>query len=992
MSRPGPDEVRSPGARETSPAALLAPEREVVPFTGRGRELADLRAWLRSRDPVALRLVCGLGGVGKTRLTLELGRRLRRTGWTVVHVPPGAEVAAVAAVATARRALLVVDDAGHRLGLPAMLDAVAATRGRGRLRILCTARTGGLWWRRLRWTSTLWAGRTPSVTQMALDPALDRTVGVTSDPAPGLELDRSEDDRALLDAAATRFARVLGRPVPEVAFQPTPDHRPRALDLQATALAAVLGGDEPGRAAPGRAEPGRDRPRPGGPPWPGFESPGADGPGTHGPGADDEDTDEQSPETTDPARALETVLDHERAGWSRSAAEAGLVAGPGGSAEAALATTMLVGDTSAAGVRAALRRAGVEPAEGRADAAVAWVRAHLLEVPRLAELLVSRVLAEQEGLIAACTRDLSTQEAFGVLAFATGMGLDRPATDRSVTNVPALGGPAADLPLAGRDIPGELIAAAASALPDDGPDDLAGLMRVTRRLPRSAGALAVPVLDRLTHRVAQLAAVVGDQATQGEAMTDLGLVLIAEGEADVAVPVLQEAVGLWRGLAWTDEERYRPALCTALNNLGTGYWAVGRHVDALAVQEEVIALCGRFPAGDAPWADAEHALALQNAGVSYTELGRVGDIEAAQRAALGIYRRLAQGDPVQYEPRVAAVLGNFEALTESGRPEEALPANAEAVAIRRRLAAARPEHLGELAWSLGQLGTTLEALGRYEEAGSVLVEALQIQRRLAAENVRGTRADLAGALSALGALYSTTGRADESLRLEREALEIRRELAREHPERYLHYLAHSLSNLGVTYARRGRYDEAVLLEEEAVGIRRNLARRNARSLKYLAQSLSNLGVRYADLGRFDEALPPTQESVDMLRRLVRDQPEKYRAGLAEALANLGATLLDLGKPAEALRPMREAVAMRRQLAVENPDKHRPDLALTVSNLASALSAAGDNVAALGHAREAVEMRRRLAADLPERYRAELERSRGVLARIEAAIRNPTTVR
>ncbi|MGW2090958.1 tetratricopeptide repeat protein [Promicromonospora sukumoe] len=986
MSRPGPDEVRSPGARETSPAALLAPEREVVPFTGRGRELADLRAWLRSREPVALRLVCGLGGVGKTRLTLELGRRLRRTGWTVVHVPPGAEVAAVAAVATARRALLVVDDAGHRLGLPAMLDAVAATRDRGRLRILCTARTGGLWWRRLRWTSTLWAGRTPSVTQMALDPALDRTVEVTRDPAPGLEMDRSEDDRALLDAAATRFARVLGRPVPEVAFRPTPDHRPRALDLQAVALAAVLDeGDGPVGAGP-RGE-GRDGPGSGGPSGPGF-----DGSGFERSGADGDDTEEQLPEPADPARALETVLDHERAGWARSAAEAGLVAGPGGSAEAALATTMLVGDTSAAGVRAALRRAGVVPPEGRADAAVEWVRAHLLEVPRLAELLVSRVLAEQEGLIAACTRDLGTQEAFGVLAFATGMGLDRPATDRSVTNVPALGGPAADLPAAGRDIPGELIAAAASALPDDGPGDLAGLLRVTRRLPRSAGALAVPVLDRLTHRVAQLAAVVGDEATQGEAMTDLGLVLIAEGEPDAAVPVLQEAVGLWRGLAWTDEERYRPALCTALNNLGTGYWAVGRHVDALAVQEEVIALCSRFPAGDAPWADAEHALALQNAGVSYTELGRAGDIEAAQRAALGIYRRLAQGDPVQYEPRVAAVLGNFEALTESGRPEEALPANAEAVAIRRRLAAARPEHLGELAWSLGQLGTTLEALGRYEEAGSVLVEALQIQRRLAGENVRGTRADLAGALSALGALYSTTGRADESLRLEREALEIRRELAREHPERYLHYLAHSLSNLGVTYARRGRYDEAVLLEEEAVGIRRNLARRNARSLKYLAQSLSNLGVRYADLGRFDEALPPTQESVDMLRRLVRDQPEKYRAGLAEALANLGATLLDLDKPAEALRPMREAVAMRRQLAVENPDKHRPDLALTVSNLASALSAAGDNVAALGHAREAVEMRRRLAADLPERYRSELERSRGVLARIEAAIRNPTTVR
>ncbi len=904
--------------RGTSPAALLAPERGIVPFMGRGRELAELRFWVRSREPVALRLLCGLGGVGKTRLALELGRRLRRAGWAVVHVPPGAEVTAVSAVAGARRVLLVVDDAASRPGLPAMLDAIGTTRPRGRLRVLCTARTGGEWWRRERWTSRLWAGWTPSVSEMALEPALDRTLDVAFDPALGLEVERPDDYRALLEAATTRFARALHRPVPRTRFQPEPDQQLRALDLHATALAMALGV-------------GKD--------------------------------------VADPADALDLVLDHERSRWAISAAGAGLVPG---AAEAALATATLLGDTTDDGICAALRRAGAEPAAGRTADAVTWVRGHLPVVPRMAELLVSRALAASEELTAACTRDLEPEQAFAVLVFATEMGLDRPTAERDVT--------------------GQLIEAAASALPAERAEDLPALTRVTRRLPRSSGPLAVPVLDRLTHRVADLARVAGDDAARGEALADLGVVLIAEGEPDVAVGVLQEAVGLWRGLAWGDENRHRPALCSALNNLGTGYWAVGRHGDALAVQEEVVALCRRFPPGDRPWADAEHARALQNAGVSYTELGRVGEIEVAQRAALDLYRRLAEGDPVQYEPRVAAVLGNFEALTESGRPEDALPANAEAVAIRRRLAAARPEHLGELAWSLGQLGTTLEALGRYEEAGVVLVEALEIQRRLAKENERGTRADLAGALSALGALYSTTGRADESLRLEREALEIRRELAGEHPDRYLHYLAHSLSNLGVTLARRGRYDEAVLLEEEAVAIRRGLASSNARSLKYLAQSLSNLGVRYADLGRFDEALRPTQEAVDMLRRLVREQPEKYRTGLAEALANLGATLLDLDRAQEALEPMREAVVMRRQLVLQNPDKHRPDLALALSNLASALSAVGDNVTALGHAQEAVDMRRRLAADLPERYRPELERSRAVLARIDAAIRNPTSAR
>lgn len=45
MSRPGPETQRG-----TSPAALLEAERSVVPFLGRGRELAELQAWSRSRE------------------------------------------------------------------------------------------------------------------------------------------------------------------------------------------------------------------------------------------------------------------------------------------------------------------------------------------------------------------------------------------------------------------------------------------------------------------------------------------------------------------------------------------------------------------------------------------------------------------------------------------------------------------------------------------------------------------------------------------------------------------------------------------------------------------------------------------------------------------------------------------------------------------------------------------------------------------------------
>ena len=45
-------------------------------FVGRQQELAELLAWSSSR----LVTICGMGGLGKTRLAIELAKQLRATG------------------------------------------------------------------------------------------------------------------------------------------------------------------------------------------------------------------------------------------------------------------------------------------------------------------------------------------------------------------------------------------------------------------------------------------------------------------------------------------------------------------------------------------------------------------------------------------------------------------------------------------------------------------------------------------------------------------------------------------------------------------------------------------------------------------------------------------------------------------------------------------------------------------------------------------------
>ena len=65
---------------------LLDPRRELVGFVGRTGELTGLTAWCEGDDADRLRLVTGPGGVGKTRLAVELSERMKRRGWACERI------------------------------------------------------------------------------------------------------------------------------------------------------------------------------------------------------------------------------------------------------------------------------------------------------------------------------------------------------------------------------------------------------------------------------------------------------------------------------------------------------------------------------------------------------------------------------------------------------------------------------------------------------------------------------------------------------------------------------------------------------------------------------------------------------------------------------------------------------------------------------------------------------------------------------------------
>ncbi|MCA2220026.1 toll/interleukin-1 receptor domain-containing protein [Nonomuraea aurantiaca] len=206
--------------RTNRPSALLDPREKVVPFRDRGGDADTLTDRCRDVSDSPAILLTGPAGVGKTRLAVEVCRRLEAENWTVGFVPPGLPAETLRRVRKARGpALLVVDEAETRT---TQIDAVlTAVLGRSpnlpRVAVLALARTPGDWFEEIQ--DVEWGGLlAPSVAQMEL------TAG---------------DGATEYTWALRAYARELRMPVPELAERKTGFGTP--LEAHEAALSDLLG-------------------------------------------------------------------------------------------------------------------------------------------------------------------------------------------------------------------------------------------------------------------------------------------------------------------------------------------------------------------------------------------------------------------------------------------------------------------------------------------------------------------------------------------------------------------------------------------------------------------------------------------------------------------------------------------------------------------------------------------------------------------------------
>ncbi|QTD96411.1 tetratricopeptide repeat protein [Streptomyces cyanogenus] len=911
-----------------SPAALLRADAEAVAFHGRAHELDDLRAWCETQpDALAIRVITGPGGQGKTRLARRLTDLFSHQGWVTGHLRPDLTdydtPPDFTPLNTALPLLLVVDYAETR---PRLLRRLITHlhRSRHRVRLLLLARADGEW-------------RTDP---LSAAPAVRRLLAAA--PVTGLNplipRSRPATDR---HTAFTRAARDLARLLPRVpsvpahdwaalaaALQPPEDlSHPRydnTLTLQLTALVTLL---------------------------------------QHGP----------RPADTPPGTpAEEILLEHEGRFWEDSAeAPAFKLNLPTTTLAATVAVAALCGATTVDAATHALGTLPDFPAD-KAPRTAAWLASLYpadpdrywgsLQPDRIAEYHASQTLTHDRiqlpALLAAATPEQQAQ-LVTVLARAVIAHYNANRTTDSERVLHTL-----DTALDTTVLAYQAVRSATAALPY--PSRILAPLAL-----RLAGALA-----QANHRLAQ------DNPAAYEpelarSLSNLSIRLAEVGRRSEALTAAEDAVEIRRRLAADNPPAYEPDLAASLSNLGNRLATAGRRSEALTAEQNAVEIRRRLAADNPAAYEPDLAASLSNLGIQLAEAGRRSEALTAAEDAVQIYRRLAADNPPAYEPDLAASLTNLGIqLAEAGRRSEALTAAEDAVQIYRRLAADNPAaYEPDLATSLSNLGNRLAEAGRRSEALTAAEDAVQIYRRLAADNPAAYEPDLAASLSNLGIRLAEAGRRSEALTAEQDAVEVYRRLAADNPAAYEPVLAASLSNLGIRLATAGRRSEALTATEDAVEVYRRLAADNPAAYEpVLAASLSNLGIRLATAGRRSEALTATEDAVEIRRRLAADNPAAYEPDLATSLSNLGNRLAEAGRRSEALTAEQNAVEIRRRLAADNPAAYEPDLATSLSNLGNRLATAGRRSEALTATEDAVEIRRRLAADNPAAYEPDLATS------------------
>ncbi|MEU5865034.1 tetratricopeptide repeat protein [Nonomuraea sp. NPDC047529] len=900
-------------AREPLPSdcpdwRLLLPRHAVVPYAGRGGQLAALRAWAAEPTALSVAVVTGRSGTGRTRLAGELCEELREAGWDAGFLALDAALAALSGpeavpLEAVRPSLVVVESPGPSAPLVGELIRRLAKHGHNpRVRVLLRAREPGdaEWWRRLDTAAGGWLRRLNTTT-------------VQLNQHPLTLNERTEHAFTAMKAFA-----------PSRAALPTPprlDDPEYGLPLRVhlAALLRLRGGETevlPAPAVPGTlpggglgAPPYRTAPEP----WNAFRPGGRGGTRTR-------------PLAGSGEELLGRFLDRERDQWA-TVWPAGREQVDEVTARQAVALLTLTAPTPAElpGLLSAVPALHGDP--HAAEVVADWLGRVFPGVDRLCplgpDLVAEQALAETEDLdalvLAVHDHERRSPGHLVRLLDVLRLGAGREEVGRALrvlvtSRIGALVAEAAANPATRL---GDLLNAALTMLPDD---------RATVAAAATLPGAAVAALP--------------DAARAG---APLGLRALEVTLAELAVRHFREGGG-------------RTALAGALSRLSARLATVGRVGEAVVAAAEAVEIFAAAPPYEEAAGQAEALFVL---GACLLLAGESGSaLRPAQEAATR-FRILAEDDP-RYAGRAARAYHNLTcALLDSGRTGEAVEAFAAAGGDDEVAAALagvltvsvfptlplpepptpvraptpapheQPPTSGALeqtstSAAIGQPPTpgvpgrtpTPDALDQPPESGTMGQSPTpRIFGQTSAPGLLGP-GTMPGVVRRAPAPIPPLdfGGPDAEAMAELAAcLVVAATAAVAGAAPTDRDLAQRLCLLAAWLGEHGRAAEAVAPAAEAVVRLRGLAGEEPGLRQLLAEAAGLLAGFHRDLDDLDQAERFAAEAVRSLRALVALEPDEHRPSLAAQLLDLGELLLTDGRPHEALDPLQDAAILAAEL-------------------------------------------------------------------------------
>ena len=321
----------------------------------------------------------------------------------------------------------------------------------------------------------------------------------------------------------------------------------------------------------------------------------------------------------------------------------------------------------------------------------------------------------------------------------------------------------------------------------------------------------------------------GNQGLEGIILGNLGLAYQALGDARRAIHYDEQALEIAQAVGNQQAEGiHLSSLGNAYAELGDPRRAVEYHEQALAIAQEL---------GDRQM----EGVYLGNLGRAHADLGDSQQALAGQKQALAIHREIGNR---RGEGQALDSLGR--AYTDLGQPERAIDYYEQALEIAQTTGDRRGEGT-----DLNNLGLAYAHLGNAGMAMACHEQALSIAREVGDRRTEGTT------LGNLGRAHLDLGQATQAMEAYNEALEIARQVGDRRSE------ATWLGDLGMACALEGDLQKASQLQEQALAIYREMGDRRSEG-NYLA-NLGLLARQQGDEDRAHEVWSDALQTLEAVK-------------------------------------------------------------------------------------------------------------------------------